>query len=336
MSKAFKPLSLNGSIGLRAAGLWRLTLATVSVLVRRARRGRLRPSWTLAFEIATKFFQAQDARVRTVAASSDVARCRAIADSLVFYRPALNDVRIETEPRVPGIWFIAPRPGPTVLYFHGGGYAFYPKMTDNIIAAVVIATGGRALVPNYPLAPEHPFPSQLDAARRAYRWLLESTPPAQIIVAGDSAGGHLALMLLLTLNDLPKPAAAVAISPWTDPRNGGASADENSAFDWMSLAMGDQLARWAGSEFIDNASLTEWPDVRDLAALPPLLIHAGEAEIARDMILQFCARAKHAGAPVTCRVWPDMNHNFHGFGEMMPQSRDALVEIGAFAAKHCR
>jgi monoterpene epsilon-lactone hydrolase len=336
MSKAFKPLSLNGSIGLRAASLGRLVAATVAVLARRLRQGPLRPSWTLAFEIATRFFQAQDACVRAAVASGDLARCRAIADSLVFYRPALNDVRIEAEQRMPGAWFVAPRSGPTVLYLHGGGYAFYPKMTDNIIAAFVMATGGRAFVPHYPLAPEHPFPAQLNAARKAYRWLLESVPPEKIIFAGDSAGGHLALMLLLTLNDLPKPAAAVAISPWTDPRNGGASATENSAFDWMSPGMGDQLARWAGSEFTENASLTEWPDTRDLAALPPLLIHAGEAEIASDMILQFCTRAKHAGAPVTCRLSPDMNHNFHGFGEMMPQSRDALAEIGAFADKHCR
>lgn len=336
MSKAFKPLTLNGSIRLQAASLWRLAAATVAVLARRLRQGPLRPSWTLSFEIATKFFQAQDACVRAAAASDDLPSCRAIADSLVFYRPVLNNVRIDTEQRLPGNWFVAPRSGPTILYLHGGGYAFYPKMTDNIIAAVTTATGGRAFVPHYPLAPEHPFPAQLDAARKAYQWLLESVPPAQIMFAGDSAGGHLVLMLLLTLNDLPKPAAAVALSPWTDPSNGGASAEENSAFDWMSRAMGDQLARWAGSEFTGNASLTEWPDTRDLAALPPLLIHAGEAEIARDMILQFCARAKHAGAPVTCRVWPDMNHNFHGFGEMMPQSRDALAEIGAFAEKYCR
>lgn len=335
MSTAFKPLSLNGSIALRTASLWRLVAATMSVLASRARRGPMLPSWTLAFEIATRFFQAQDAQVSSAAASGDIARCRAIADSLVFYRPVLNDVRIEAEQRVPGAWFVAPRAGPTVLYFHGGGYAFYPKMTDNIIAAVVTATGGRAFVPHYPLAPEHPFPAQLDAARRAYRWLLESTAPSQILFAGDSAGGHLALMLLLTLNELARPAAAVAISPWTDPRNGGASVAESKAFDWMTEAMGDQLARWAGPEFIDNASLVEWPDVRDLAALPPLLVHAGEAEIARDMVLQFCARAQHAGAPVTCRLWPDMNHNFHGFGEMTPQSRDALIEIGAFAAKHC-
>jgi acetyl esterase/lipase len=336
MSKAFKPLGFNGSIALRGASLWRLVASTVSVLFGRLRRGPLRPSWTLGFEIATRFFQAQDTHVRAVAASGDMARCRAIADSLVFFRPALNEVRIETEHRVPGAWFIAPRSGPTILYLHGGGYAFYPKMTDNIVAAVALATGGRAFVPHYPLAPEHPFPAQFDAARTAYRWLLERVPPERILFAGDSAGGHLALMLLLTLNDLPKPAAAVAISPWTDPRNGGVSVAENSAFDWMSPAMGDQLARWAGSEFIDHASLNEWPDTRDLAALPPLLVHAGDAEIARDMIVAFCTRARHAGAPVTCRVWPDMNHNFHGFGAMMPQSRDALIEIGAFAAKHCR
>jgi monoterpene epsilon-lactone hydrolase len=336
MSNAFKPLSLHGSIALRAASLLRLACAAAITVLRRLFIGALRPSWTLAFEIATCFFKAQDARVRTVAATGDIARCRAIADSLVFYRPALNELRIERETRLPGNWFVAPRPGPTVLYLHGGGYAFYPRMTDNIVAAVSLATGGRTFALHYPLAPEHPFPAQLDAARRAYAWLLESIPPSQVILAGDSAGGHLALMLLLTLNELPRPAAAIAVSPWTDPTNGGASIAENSAFDWMSPQMSDQLASWAGTEFTRNASLTDWPDVRDLAELPPTLVHAGDAEICRDMVVQFCTRAKNAGAPVTCRVWPDMNHNFHGFGELMPQSRDALAEIGAFAAQHCR
>jgi acetyl esterase/lipase len=337
MSKAFKPLSLHGSIGLRAAGLSLLARSAVFVVLRRLLRGPLRPSWTLAFEIATRFFRTQDGRVRAVAASGDVARCRAIADSVVFTRPVLNDIRIEDEHRIPGAWFITPRPGPTVLYFHGGGYAFYPRMTDNIVAAVAMAAGGRTFAAHYPLAPEHPFPAQLKAARDAYRWLLDSSvAPSQIVFAGDSAGGHLALMLLLTLNELPKPAAAVVISPWTDPRNGGASMTANTAFDWMSPAMSDQLARWAGPEFLRQASLTEWPDVRDLAALPPLLVHAGEAEICRDMVEQFCTRARHAGAPVTCRIWPDMTHNFHGFGELMPQSRDALREIGAFVTTHSR
>lgn len=336
MSKAFKPLSLHGSIGLRAVSLLLLARSALVVLLRRRAGGPLRPSWTLPFATATEFFKAQDRRVRRVAATGDVARCRAITDSLVFWRPALNQVRIENERRMPGHWFVAPREGPTVLYFHGGGYAFYPKMTDNIIAAVTLAVDGRTFVPHYPLAPEHPFPAQLKAAREAYEWLLATgIPPSSIVFAGDSAGGHLALMLTLTLNQLPKPAAVIAISPWTDPNGGGASAVSNREFDWMSAETGEQLARWAGPEFTSHASLIEWPDARDLAALPPTLVHAGEAEICRDMIEQFCTRARAAGAPVTYRAFADMNHNFHGFGEMMPQSREALAEIGAFVAEHC-
>ena len=329
-------LSLYGSIGLCAASLLLLARSVVAVVVCRIRRGPLRPSWSLAFEIATRFFRAQDARVRAVVPSGDLARCRAIVDSLVFYQPVLRKLRVEAEHRLPGAWFVAPHSGPTVLYLHGGGYAFCPRMTDNIVAALAMAVGGRTFVAHYPLAPEHPFPAQLNAARQAYQWLLERSPPSQIVFAGNSAGGHLALMLLLSLNDLPKPAAAIAISPWTDPRNASASIIINSAFDWMSPAMIDQFALWAGTEFAERASLAEWPDDSDLATLPPLLIHAGEAEICRDMIQQFAARATRAGVPVMCRTWPDMNHNFHGFGDMIPQSREAFAEIGAFAAAHCR
>src|SRR5204862_6962370 len=124
-------------------------------------RGPPRPTRTLAFEIATRFFQAQDKRALQAAASGNVARCRDIADSLVFHRPALNQVRIEQEHQIPGAWFRAQRPGPTILYFHGGGYALYPKMTDNIIAAVARPAGGQTFVPHPPPAPEHPRPSQL-------------------------------------------------------------------------------------------------------------------------------------------------------------------------------
>ena len=150
------------------------------------------------------------------------------------------------------------------------------------------------------------------------------------MIAGDSAGGHLALMLLLTLraSALPRPAAAIAISPWTDPSNGGSTMTTNAALDWMSPAMSNQLARWSGTELASSGNLAEWPDDADFADLPPLLIHGGEAEICRSMIEQFCARATRSGAPVTCRIWPDMNHNFHGFGDLMRQSREALDQIG--------
>src|SRR5204862_4235245 len=100
------------SIGLRVGSLAALLSSATTVVLRRLWRGPLRPSWTLAFEIATQFFQAQDKRVLRAAASTDIASCRAIADSLVFHRPALADVRIEPEHQIPGAWFVAPRPGP--------------------------------------------------------------------------------------------------------------------------------------------------------------------------------------------------------------------------------
>jgi acetyl esterase/lipase len=145
-------------------------------------------------------------------------------------------------------------------------------------------------------------------------------------------------MLLLTLREtmMPPPAAAIAISPWTDPANTGASMTTNRAFDWMSQALGNQLALWAGPDFIATGNLADWRSDRDLADLPPLLVHAGEAEICRSMIEQFCARAAASGAPITCVIWPDMNHNFHGFGDLMPQSQQALDAISAFVARHVR
>jgi hypothetical protein len=114
MSAAFKPFDLHGSISLRVSSLALLLCSAIVVALRRMWRGPLCPSWTLAFEIATRFFRAQDASILKAAASGNIARCRAIADSLVFYRPVLNQVRIEQEYRTNGAWFVAPCPGPTI------------------------------------------------------------------------------------------------------------------------------------------------------------------------------------------------------------------------------
>lgn len=324
---------------MRVGSVVLLLWTTAAVIARRLGRGPRRRTWTLAFEIATRFFQAQDVRVTRAAVTQGIAGCREIVDSLTFRTPVLDLVRVEEETRHPGSWFVAPKPGPTILYFHGGGYAFYPKMTDNIAAAVAACIGGRMFVSHYPLAPEHPFPAQLDAARLAYRWLVDNNrSSAPIIVAGDSAGGHLLLTLLLTLpgSGLPKPDAAVAISPWTDPFDRRATMTSNAAFDWMSQRTGQLLARWAGPALAELENLAEWLDDRSFAELPPLLVHAGELETCRPMIEQFCARTARSGAPLTMRIWPDMNHNFHGFADLMPQSRDALDAIAAFVAMHCQ
>ena len=334
MPARVQTFTLHGPLAARITSLLLLARSAVAVIVTRILRGPLRPSWPFELEVATRFFKAQDDQILALIAHAPMEEIRGRIDSLVFRLPVIDRVRRVPEHRFAGHWLETDRPGPTVLYFHGGGYSLYPAMTDNLIAAVALAAGGRTFVPHYRLAPEHPYPSQIEDAKSAYRWLLQGgTAPSQLVLAGDSAGGHLVLVLALALKaaGLPLPAAAVAISPWTDPRNAGASMQSNRPFDWMSPRMSDQLARWAGPE-LAQASLLHWPRTDDFKHLPPLLVQAGEAEICIDMIDAFCDLAERAGTDITYRRYPDMTHNFHGFGDLVPQSREALDEIGAFIA----
>src|SRR5215470_5083372 len=123
---------------------------------------------------------------------------------------------------VPAEWVAAPgvSPGRVLLYFHGGAYQIgSPATLRHLVALLSGAARARALSIDYRLAPEHPFPSAIEDAVAAYRWLLaEGIDPALIAVAGDSAGGGLALGALVALRDAeePMPAAAVLLSPWTD------------------------------------------------------------------------------------------------------------------------
>src|SRR5262245_41397280 len=132
----------------------------------------------------------------------------------------------------PGEWLVPRAPaGHTILYLHGGGYVSCSPATHRpITAALARLTPARVFAPAYRLAPEHPYPAALDDAERAYNWLLAGgISPASIALVGDSAGGGLALALLLRLRDhrAPLPASAVLFSPWTDLTGSGASIREN-------------------------------------------------------------------------------------------------------------
>ena len=177
--------------------------------------------------------------------------------------------------------------------------------------------------------PEHPFPTQLEDARKAYLWLLESGMAAQrIVVAGDSAGGNLALALLLSLKEvnLPMPALAVCLSPWVDPGNSGESLTENESVDWLQKRVADRWAEWYCSGVASNEPLIS-PLHADLRGLPPIFIQAGNAEIFFDMIHKFNDIAHQQGANVTLEVWEHMVHNFQAFGDSTAQSRTALAHI---------
>jgi acetyl esterase/lipase len=238
---------------------------------------------------------------------------------------------------VHGEWIVAdsaPARG-TLLYLHGGGYmACNPPMYRNLTCAFALA-GFRTFVPDYRLAPEHPFPAGLEDALGAYRGLLKDHDPQQIVVAGDSAGGGLTAALLLSLRDqgLPMPAAAGLLSPFVDLMASGATVQSNATRCAMfSPDMFDRAARFYVGDRDRRMPLAS-PLYADLHGLPPLVIHAGESETLLDDSRRFAQRAKQAGVEVEIKVWPAVPHVFQLFQRLIPEARQSLREIGDFLAE---
>lgn len=221
-----------------------------------------------------------------------------------------------------------------ILYFHGGGYAIGSCLAHRgIVAKFVKGSGLGALVFDYRLAPEHPFPAALDDAVAAYRWLLaEGISPHRIAFVGDSAGGGLCLATLLALRDqqVPLPAAAVAMSPWTDLTNSGDSWDTNAKVD--TLCWREAQIVFSKYYAADNDPSQPWisPLFGDLHGLPPLLLYAGSDELLRDDATRFAAKAESAGVDVTLRVGKGMFHCYPACAPMFPEATQALAEICAF------
>ena len=225
---------------------------------------------------------------------------------------------------------------PVVLYLHGGGYCLGSIATHRgLCSNLSAATNGRVLSVDYRLAPEHPFPAAVDDAVAAYRWLVgQGVPASKIVIAGDSAGGGLTLATLVALRDqqLDRPAAGVAISPWTDMELTGDSMDSRADVDPMVGRDGLKLmadAYVAGGDVRDPLAS---PLHADLTGLPPILIHVGDSETLLDDAVRFAERANHAGVDVTLDVWPEMIHVWHAFAPMLPEALEAIDQIGAFIA----
>ena len=331
-----KPFALSGRMQYRVRSVLALYWSSIYVSFRRLLRGPRLPGWSWMFEAATHFLRSQTISGFNMSSQADA---REYEDSLVFHSPALEQVSIEAVATpVKGHWYL-PKNGArdvTLLYLHGGGYAYYASAHQNLIALVTLAAGARTFALDYRLIPEHPFPAQLDDALAAYRWLLDSgISPERLVIAGDSAGGHLTLSLLLALRDqkLKLPALAVCIAPWTDTGNAGASMTKNAPYDWVEKRMATQWSEWLCHGMDPNDPKIS-PTRADLSGLPPIYIQAGAAEILHDMIREFADKAAAQGANVTLEVWPNMNHDFQAFGDTIPESREALGRIGAVIGKH--
>ena len=221
-----------------------------------------------------------------------------------------------------------------LLYVHGGGYVLMSAETHRkMVSHIAKAIGCRALNVDYRLAPEHPHPAAVTDAVTAYRWLLKQGPqPQHIAIAGDSAGGGLALATALKIRDegLPLPAAIVPLSPWTDMAGTGASMKTRVAVDMIVSPLGiAQLSRvfLGGTDARDPYAS---PLYADLAGLPPIYIQVGDEEVLLDDSVRFADKARQAGVDVTLEVFPEMQHVFQIAAGGMPEADAAIVKIGAW------
>ncbi len=253
---------------------------------------------------------------------------------------------------VPGEWVCAPGADPArrTLYIHGGAFMLGSPMSHRTLTSSFSAlTGGAVLAVDYRLMTEHPRRAGIEDCRSAYRWMLANGPSGAagaraVFVAGDSAGGNLALSLIAWVRDqgLRAPDAAVALSPLTDATLASPSLRAHRLTDPMLGPLFGQLARvpqavllwmaWLQARINPSDPIIS-PLRGDLSRLPPVLVQVSEIEMLRDDGRRYVNRARAAGSPVRLQSWDHMVHVWQIFNPELPEAREALAEIGKFLAE---
>lgn len=326
---------LQGRVSHQLRSLSKLLSTTFAVLVRRLFGKPLVPEWTATFEIGTLFFRHQ---FNYALALPDIGESRAYFDSLytVLEDYPLVEVRANSAGEPRGDWFIPKghQSPHTLLYFHGGGYAFYGAVSRHFIAMLAQFLQVPIFAPDYRLTPEHAHPAQLEDGIAAYQYLLRTgIAPDRLVVGGDSAGGHLALMLLAKLHEsgLPQPLLCLALSPWTDIGKRGASQFGNDKYDMVQGYQTLRYGQWlkAGTPYSDAELSPIHQSYRNVA---PIYLQAGGKEILVDMIRDFAKVLQQQEARVRLDVWPHMTHEFHAYADTLLQSRQAFDGLRAAIA----
>ena len=229
-------------------------------------------------------------------------------------------------------------PERTLLYLHGGGFvAGTPRTYHNMCGRLARQTRARVWIPDYRLAPEHPFPTPLEDCLSVYRSLLEGgVDPRQLVVAGDSAGGSLTLALLLTLRDNgePLPACAITLSPATDATLSGQSMRENARSDAM---LSPTMVEHAASLYLqgaDPALPAASPLWGEFEGLPPLMITVSESECLRDDALRVADKARKAGVPVELVSRRGLPHVWPVLVPVVPEASRDIERMARFIHTH--
>jgi monoterpene epsilon-lactone hydrolase len=225
-------------------------------------------------------------------------------------------------------------PEPTLLYLHGGGYVMGSAFGYRHLAgALAVAAGTSAMVPEYRLAPEHPFPAALDDATSAYLWMLDNgIDPGQIILAGDSAGGGLAVALMLRLKaeELALPGGAALLCPGVDLTF--EYIDELPSEPQPALSL-EQLRSFVAS-YLDGHPIDDplvSPLYGDLTGLPPMLVQGGIGDVMVEDAQRLAERARSHGVDTRLELYPVTTHDFQIFWSFLPEAADAVQQAGAFA-----
>jgi acetyl esterase/lipase len=245
------------------------------------------------------------------------------------------DARILPALRVDGA---AAHGAPLLLWFHGGAYCLGSPRTHAALAATLARRiGADALLPDYRLAPEHPFPAAAEDALTAWRALLAmGQDPARVAIGGDSAGGGLALGLLhqIGAHGLPWPACAVIFCPWADMTLSGGSIVSLARRDVMLPAARIAEIRDAYMAGADPADPRASPVFGDFAGCPPVMIQASRHEILRDDAIRMAGRLSGQGVEVAFDLQPKVPHAVQLFHGRVPEADAALDRAAAFLRRH--
>jgi acetyl esterase/lipase len=272
----------------------------------------------------------------------DVEKNRIETEALATYFGIKIDIacRQVSANQVQAEWITTPNTSTdnVILYLHGGGYnSGSIKSHRSLAANIANSAKARALIIDYRLAPENPFPAAVDDTITAYRWLLDGQiSPDQIVVAGDSCGGAMAISLLISLRDAnePMPAATVCLSPWTDLTCTGESWETNAKKDIFldpgSLSQAAQVYLGGADPRTPLAS----PLFADLRGLPPVLIQVGSDELILSDATCLAERAQDAGVDVILEIWEGMQHEWHFTTKYLPEARQAIDRIGEYIEDH--
>ena len=270
--------------------------------------------------------------------SADVPTLRAAFSELMSRVPVAPDIQ-QTPVEIGGVSGVevaieGNAADDVILYFHGGVYVIgYASATIPLVGDLVRRTGTKAITLDYRLAPEHPYPAAVEDARAAYEGLLaQGIAPGQIALAGESAGGGLAVALLIALREVgvPLPSCAFLMSPYVDLTLSGETLAAKRDVDPLLTPEG---LRARVPDYVGEADAADphiSPIFGDLSGLPPLLIQVGSHEVLLSDALRLAARAAISDVPVTLEVTPGVPHVFQAYAGLLDEAGAALDRASDF------